>query len=115
MKNIRFGLYFSGKAHPLDKEGKAVLKHLLKSIKESGLENHIIFLEDYEIRIARLLVQGCDIWLNNPIRGLEACGTSGMKAALNGGINFSILDGWWDEAYNEKNGWAIGDRLSKLF
>jgi starch phosphorylase len=105
---VRF--IFSGKAHPLDKEGKAVLKYLLKSIKESGLENQIIFIEDYDIRIARLLIQGCDIWLNNPIRGLEACGTSGMKAALNGGINFSILDGWWDEAYNGKNGWAIGYR-----
>jgi starch phosphorylase len=107
---VRF--IFSGKAHPLDKEGKSVLKYLLKSIKDSGLENHIIFLEDYDIKIARLLVQGCDIWLNNPIRGLEACGTSGMKAALNGGINFSILDGWWDEAYNGKNGWAIGDKTS---
>jgi len=102
-------LLIAGKAHPHDTMGKETIQRIIKKIKEYGLEKSIVFIEDYDMVIARALVRGCDIWLNNPIRPLEASGTSGMKAALNGGLNLSVLDGWWDEGYNGNNGFAIGE------
>ena len=101
-------IIIAGKAHPQDTQGKEVIQSIIRSIKEAGLERQIVFLEDYNMAIARMMVKGCDIWLNNPIRPLEASGTSGMKAALNGTLNLSVLDGWWDEGYNGSNGFAIG-------
>lgn len=100
---------FAGKAHPKDTEGKEVIKRLIQFSRNPNLRHRIIFLEDYDINIARHLVQGADVWLNTPRRPFEACGTSGMKAALNGVLNVSILDGWWCEGYSEKRGWKIGD------
>lgn len=101
-------IVIAGKAHPMDVEGKAVLKIVLQSIREHELEKRVFFIDNYDMAIARMMVAGCDVWLNTPQRPLEACGTSGMKAALNGTINFSVLDGWWDEAYNHFNGFSIG-------
>jgi starch phosphorylase len=101
-------MVIAGKAHPHDTQGKEVIQSIIYRVREYGLEKNIIFLEDYDLVIARIMVKGCDIWLNNPIRPLEASGTSGMKAALNGTLNLSILDGWWDEGYNGANGFAIG-------
>ncbi len=101
-------IIFAGKAHPRDEEGKAFIKEIYRIARKPELRPHIVFLEDYDISIARYLVQGVDVWLNNPRRPLEASGTSGMKVCFNGGINLSILDGWWDEAYSGNNGWAIG-------
>ncbi|MFC2131956.1 alpha-glucan family phosphorylase [Bacteroidota bacterium] len=101
-------LVLAGKAHPHDVAGKEVIQSIIQKVKEYNLENHVVFLEDYDTVIARYMVKGCDIWLNTPVRPMEASGTSGMKAALNGCLNFSILDGWWDEAYNGKNGFTIG-------
>lgn len=98
---------FSGKAHPKDEEGKSFIAQIAAFTKDEVLKDKIIFLENYSLDIAKHLVQGCDIWLNNPIRPLEASGTSGMKVIANGGLNFSILDGWWDEGYSEENGWKI--------
>lgn len=102
-------LIIAGKAHPHDTAGKEVIQKIIQSVRQHGLERHVVFLEDYDMIIARLMVKGCDIWLNNPIRPMEASGTSGMKAALNGTVNLSILDGWWDESYNGSNGFAIGE------
>jgi len=102
-------IIISGKAHPHDQPGKELIKNIIKLSEQEEFRNHVVFLPDYDMNIARYLVEGCDIWLNTPRRPKEACGTSGMKAAANGGINFSTLDGWWDEAYNNKIGWAIGD------
>jgi starch phosphorylase len=99
---------FAGKAHPHDKAGKELLKEMVQVAKRPEFRKRIVFLEDYDINVCRYLVQGCDIWLNNPRRPLEASGTSGMKAAANGGLNLSILDGWWDEGYAKDNGFAIG-------
>ncbi len=101
-------LIFAGKAHPSDIPGKKIIQKIIHYAKEEELRNHIVFIEDYDISVARYLVQGCDVWLNNPIRPLEASGTSGMKAAANGVINCSVLDGWWCEGYTTENGWAIG-------
>jgi starch phosphorylase len=101
-------LIFSGKAHPADEEGKKLIQQVYHLSKDETLGKRIVFLEDYDMFIAERMVQGVDIWLNNPRRPREASGTSGMKAALNGAINFSVLDGWWAEAYNGKNGWPIG-------
>ena len=101
-------IIIAGKAHPRDTQGKEVIQSIIQSVRQHNLEKHIIFLEDYDMVMARMMVKGCDVWLNNPIRPLEASGTSGMKAALNGTLNLSILDGWWDEAYNGSNGFAIG-------
>ncbi len=101
-------LLVAGKAHPADGPGKELIRDLVKIAAEKGPLNRIVFLEDYDIEIGRRLVQGCDIWLNTPRRGMEASGTSGMKAAMNGGINVSILDGWWDEAFENRVGFAIG-------
>jgi len=100
---------FAGKAHPKDEPGKEFIRKLAEKIKALGLEDKMILLEDYDMSLARTLVQGVDVWLNTPRRPMEASGTSGMKAALNGALNFSILDGWWAEAFNTTNGWAIGD------
>ena len=105
-------LIFAGKAHPQDQAGKELIKDIIAFMSAERLRKKIAFIEDYDINVARYLVSGVDIWLNTPLRPLEACGTSGMKAACNGVLNFSVLDGWWDEAYDLKNGWAIGNRES---
>jgi starch phosphorylase len=98
---------FAGKAHPADEPAKEFLETLYKTVDD--LDGRLIVLEDYDMNVARHLVQGVDVWLNNPRRPLEASGTSGQKASLNGAPNFSVLDGWWPEAYNGKNGWTIGE------
>ncbi len=98
----------AGKAHPRDTAGKEMMQYIIEKIKTYNLERKIVFLEDYDMGVARFLVKGADIWLNTPRRPYEASGTSGMKAALNGCLHFSILDGWWAEAYNGENGFAIG-------
>lgn len=101
-------IIFAGKAHPADEPGKLLIQQVYRAVKDSRSGGRLIFLEDYDMNIARYLVQGVDIWMNTPRRPNEASGTSGMKAALNGALNFSILDGWWREGYNGKNGWSIG-------
>ncbi len=101
-------IVFAGKAHPLDNQGKEIIRRIISFTKEKRFQGKIIFLEDYNMNIARFMVQGVDIWLNNPLPPLEACGTSGMKAAMNGAMNLSILDGWWCEGYKGDNGWSIG-------
>ena len=101
-------IIFAGKAHPQDQPGKELIRQIVQLAKKEDLQNSIVFLEDYDIDVARYLVQGVDVWLNTPRRPLEASGTSGMKAALNGTLNVSILDGWWVEGYTGDNGWAIG-------
>jgi starch phosphorylase len=98
-------LLVSGKAHPLDNPGKEIIKYIVSCASEERFRNRIIFLEDYDINVARYLVQGSDVWLNNPRRPQEASGTSGMKAALNGAVNVSILDGWWVEGYSDATDW----------
>jgi len=102
-------LVFAGKAHPRDDRGKEVIKKIFTHIQKPEYRRRIVFLENYDISVARSLVQGVDVWLNNPIKPREASGTSGMKVPANGGINMSILDGWWPEAYDGHNGWAIED------
>ncbi len=97
----------AGKAHPADDGGKQLIQQLVRFADQPQVRHRIVFLPDYDMAMARTLVQGCDVWLNNPLRPLEACGTSGMKAALNGGLNLSVLDGWWDEWFDGHNGWAI--------
>jgi glycogen phosphorylase len=101
-------LIFAGKAHPADNYGKEMIKTIISSASAERFRTRVVFIEDYDINVARYMVQGADIWLNNPRRPLEACGTSGMKAAANGALSLSILDGWWDEGYRGDNGWAIG-------
>ncbi|MDR2772882.1 MAG: alpha-glucan family phosphorylase [Elusimicrobiota bacterium] len=101
-------IIISGKSHPQDAPGKKVIQDIVNFSKDEELRNKIIFLEDYDMNIAHYLVQGADVWLNNPIRPQEASGTSGMKAAINGVLNLSILDGWWCEGYDGNNGWVIG-------
>ncbi|MBK5222851.1 MAG: alpha-glucan family phosphorylase [Acidimicrobiia bacterium] len=100
-------LVFAGKAHPADEPGKALLRQVLEVSADPKLSGRFVFLDDYDIGVARALYHGSDVWLNNPIRPHEACGTSGEKAALNGVLNLSVLDGWWDEMYDGGNGWAI--------
>jgi starch phosphorylase len=102
-------IIFAGKAHPADEPGKALIEQVYRFSRSDAFRGKIIFLENYDISMARYLVSGTDLWLNNPIRPHEASGTSGQKAALNGQPNCSILDGWWAEGYNGKNGWAIGE------
>jgi len=102
-------IIFAGKAHPADEPGKALIKHIVELSRHPGFRGRIVFIENYDINIARYLVRGVDLWLNNPRRPLEASGTSGQKAALNGAPNFSVLDGWWPEAFDGTNGWAIGE------
>ncbi|HTA67496.1 MAG TPA: alpha-glucan family phosphorylase [Bryobacteraceae bacterium] len=103
-------IVIAGKAHPKDLPGKTLIREIVQLSRTPEISKHIIFVEDYGIEVARELVQGVDLWLNTPRRGEEACGTSGMKAGINGVLNLSILDGWFDEAYEISGGWAIGDR-----
>jgi starch phosphorylase len=100
---------FAGKAHPKDTEGKALIKRIVEFARDPDLRQRIVFIEDYDMRLARHLVQGADVWLNTPRRPFEACGTSGMKAAANGVLNLSVLDGWWCEGWAEDRGWRIGN------
>ncbi len=102
-------IVFAGKAHPADEPGKLIIQQIYSTLKTTEAGGRIMFLEDYDMNMARHLVQGVDVWLNTPRRPNEASGTSGMKAAMNGVLNFSIADGWWHEAYTGKNGWRIGD------
>lgn len=102
-------IVFAGKAHPRDDEGKKFLQEIVSYTKNPALYGKVVFLENYDINVARHITSGSDVWLNNPRRPLEASGTSGMKVLVHGGINLSILDGWWREGYDGKNGWAIGD------
>jgi starch phosphorylase len=99
---------FAGKSHPHDGPGKAMLREIAQLAREPRFAGKLVFVEDYDINVGRHLVQGVDVWVNNPRRPLEACGTSGQKIVLNGGLNLSILDGWWAEAYDGLNGFAIG-------
>src|SRR5690606_13713049 len=99
---------FSGKAHPADEPGKRLIQGIANLRHDPHFAGKIVFVEDYDINVGRHLTQGVDVWLNNPRRPLEASGTSGQKVVLNGGLNCSILDGWWAEAYDGKNGFAIG-------
>jgi len=103
-------IVYAGKAHPADRPGQRVIQDIFSRSRSPKFARRVFVLEDYDIRVGRYLVQGVDVWLNNPRRPLEASGTSGMKAAMNGIINCSVLDGWWDEGYNGVNGWAIGGR-----
>jgi starch phosphorylase len=107
--NMPVQIIFAGKAHPADEPGKQLIQQVYRQVKRAETGGRIVFLEDYDMNLARYLVQGVDVWMNTPRRPLEASGTSGMKAALNGALNFSVLDGWWREAYNGHNGWAIGE------
>ncbi len=100
-------LVIAGKSHPADEGGKKLIQEMVRFADDPEVHCRIAFLPDYDIGMARYLYWGCDVWLNNPLRPLEACGTSGMKSALNGGLNLSIRDGWWDEMYDGQNGWAI--------
>jgi starch phosphorylase len=100
-------LIVAGKSHPADDGGKALIQQVVRFADRPEVRHRIAFLPDYDMSMARLLYWGCDVWLNNPLRPLEACGTSGMKSALNGGLNLSIRDGWWDEWYDGENGWEI--------
>ena len=100
-------LVIAGKAHPADDGGKKLIQEMVRFADDPEVRHRIVFLPNYDIAMAQPLYPGCDVWLNNPLRPYEACGTSGMKAALNGGLNLSILDGWWDEWYDGDNGWAI--------
>jgi starch phosphorylase len=111
LKEKKLQLVFSGKAHPLDNVGKSIITTLVKISKQ--FPESVVFLENYDMNIGKLLTRGADVWLNNPRRPLEACGTSGMKAAMNGVLNLSILDGWWAEACEHGlNGWQFGDGLT---
>jgi starch phosphorylase len=101
-------ILISGKAHPRDQLGKDILKRVTQLARSDEFIGKVLFVEDYDIETARCLVQGVDVWLNTPVRPLEASGTSGMKVAANGGLNLSVLDGWWCEGYDGSNGWAIG-------
>jgi starch phosphorylase len=100
-------IVIAGKAHPADDQGKALIQQMVRFADDPSVRHRIVFLPDYDMALATTMVQGCDVWLNNPLRPLEACGTSGMKAALNGALNLSVLDGWWDEWFDGENGWAI--------
>jgi starch phosphorylase len=109
-KDMPVQIVIAGKAHPKDQPGKSFIREIIQLSRDPELWRHLVFLEDYDMKVGRELVQGVDLWLNNPRRGEEACGTSGMKAAINGVLNLSILDGWFDEAYEESGGWGIGER-----
>ncbi len=104
-------MVIAGKAHPLDEPGKTLIREIVQFSRDPEVARHVVFVEDYGVEVGRELVQGVDLWLNNPSRGEEACGTSGMKAGINGVLNLSILDGWFDEAYEISGGWAIGERI----
>jgi starch phosphorylase len=100
-------LVIAGKSHPADDTGKALIQEMVRFTDDPEVRSRIVFLPNYDIAMAQRLYPGCDVWLNNPLRPFEACGTSGMKAALNGALNLSIMDGWWDEWFDGRNGWAI--------
>ena len=102
-------LIFAGKAHPADEEGTRMIQEWILLEREPELRRRLVFLEDYDLALAQELVQGVDVWINTPRRPWEACGTSGMKVLVNGGLNLSVLDGWWEEAYEPEVGWAVGD------
>jgi glycogen phosphorylase len=102
-------MIIAGKAHPKDDEGKKLIQEIIQISQEDRFRKRVVFLENYDMNVARYMVEGCDIWLNNPRRPLEASGTSGMKVIANGGLNFSVLDGWWDEGYDPEVGWKIGN------
>ena len=102
-------LFFAGKAHPADEGGQALVKAVYQASQHPALQGRVLLIEDYDMEVGRIMVQGADVWLNNPRRPKEASGTSGMKVAMNGGLNLSILDGWWPEGFNGHNGWAIGE------
>ena len=102
-------IIFAGKAHPADHPAHQVIKNIHDIARSAGFKGKIFLVENYNMTVARHLVQGVDVWMNNPRRPLEASGTSGQKACINGVLNFSILDGWWCEGYNGMNGWIIGD------
>jgi starch phosphorylase len=108
-KQYRVQFIFAGKAHPRDNEGKDMIRQIVQFARRHDIRHRFVFLEDYDMHLGRHLVQGADVWLNTPRRPFEACGTSGMKAAVNGVLNVSILDGWWSEGYSEERGWRIGD------
>ncbi len=110
-KDMPLQIIMAGKAHPADEPGKLMIQKVYRAAKDFQTSGRIVFLEDYDMNTARLLVQGVDVWMNTPRRPNEASGTSGMKAALNGTLNFSVLDGWWAEGFNGNNGWAIGDEV----
>jgi starch phosphorylase len=101
-------ILFAGKAHPADRPGQDLIQHIFQLSQQPPFRGRVFFLENYDMRVARMLVQGVDVWLNTPRRPLEASGTSGQKAGANGALNCSVLDGWWPEAYDGTNGWAIG-------
>ncbi|HUR47469.1 MAG TPA: alpha-glucan family phosphorylase, partial [Candidatus Saccharimonadales bacterium] len=107
-KNRPVQFIFAGKAHPRDDEGKKYIQHIIHLSKYSELKGHLVFIENYDVHVARQMVSGCDVWLNNPRRPLEASGTSGQKAGCHGCLNFSILDGWWREGFDGTNGFGIG-------
>jgi len=107
-------LLYAGKAHPADEPGKHVLREIRQLMMSQEFMGRIIFLEDYDLQLARSLVSGVDVWLNNPIAPLEASGTSGIKAAINGRLNLSILDGWWAEGWMQDNGWAYRRRTCRI-
>ena len=107
--NMPVQIVFAGKAHPADEPGKQLIQQVYRQVKRAETGGRLVFVEDYDMNLARYLVQGVDVWMNTPRRPMEASGTSGMKAALNGALNFSVLDGWWREAYNGRNGWSIGE------
>jgi starch phosphorylase len=100
---------FAGKAHPRDEDGKRFIQHIIHLSKHSDLAGHLVFIENYDVHVSRQMVSGCDVWLNNPRRPLEASGTSGMKTCSHGCLNLSIMDGWWREGYDGTNGFSIGD------
>ncbi len=102
-------LVLAGKAHPADDEGKRMIQEWIELAQQPELRTRVVFLEDYDIYLAQELVQGVDVWINTPRRPWEACGTSGMKVLVNGGLNLSVLDGWWEEAFERDVGWAVGD------
>lgn len=106
-------IIFAGKAHPADEPGKLLIQEVYRAVKKAESGGRLVFLEDYDMNLARYLVQGVDVWMNTPRRPNEASGTSGQKAAMNGVLNFSVLDGWWREGYNGSNGWAIGDEQDR--
>jgi starch phosphorylase len=108
-KNQPVQFIFAGKAHPRDDDGKRYIQHIIHLGKYSDLQGHLVFIENYDMHVARQMVSGCDVWLNTPRRPLEASGTSGMKGGCHGCLNFSILDGWWREGYDGGNGFAIGE------
>jgi starch phosphorylase len=101
-------IIFASKAHPRDEPGKVLIREIVHLARQPEFRRRIVFLEDYDHVIARYLVSGVDVWVNTPRRPLEASGTSGMKASFNGALNLSVLDGWWDEGYSDRTGWAIG-------